>query len=400
MRISTLQIQHSSLRVIDQHRSDIVRAQEQISSGSRINRPSDDPVGAARIAAMEQNIDKVEQFQRNTDLAFSRLGHTESALAEVSDLLQHVRELTLQAASGVLGDSERELIAIEVRQVRDRILAVANEQDDQGGYLFAGYRNNVPPFAASAGGVTYRGDQGVREIALSEGLSVRVSESGSAVFQSARNGNGSFAVSADNGNLGTAVIGVGSVTDLASFSPLAYRIEFTAADTFDVIEDVSGAVVLAAQPYVDSEPIVFGGMEVSVSGGPAAGDSFRVDPSQPTSVFDTLDALTAALEKSSSAPGANGLLTQSLQTAISDLDGALQSTRSHRASVGTRLQSIQAQQSSNEFDLLQGEVTIGDVAGLDYAEAISRMASAVQILESAQQSFVRIQGLSLFRLLR
>ena len=105
MRISTNGSFLQGLRMMQQLQSTLNETQEQVASGRRILRPSDDPISAARSVSFRESISRLDQFQRNGDTARARLQHEEFALNSVVNVLQRVRELALRANNCPLGET-------------------------------------------------------------------------------------------------------------------------------------------------------------------------------------------------------------------------------------------------------------------------------------------------------
>ncbi len=123
----------------------LFRTQEQLSTGKKINRPSDDPIGQAAIIKNDKTLSEVDQFLRNISEADTTLSIGESTLQSIENQLLRARELAIQAANDTNSLVDRAYIASEVRQLYDQIVAVANTS--QGGrYIFAGTETAAPPF--------------------------------------------------------------------------------------------------------------------------------------------------------------------------------------------------------------------------------------------------------------
>jgi flagellar hook-associated protein 3 FlgL len=354
-------------------------------------------VNNSRLTELREQVATTEQYQRNRDLADGRLALEETVLASAEDSLQRVRVLTVQANSDALNDQDRRYIAGEVRHISDKLLELANTQDSEGDYLFAGFKSNTQPFVADGeGGARYQGDQGQRFIKIGSSRQVAVGDSGSQVFQQVRTGNGDFKVAGNTANSGSGVIDLGSVTDPTALQKHNYRIEFTAADTFDVIDDTSGTAVLTGETFSTGAAIEFAGIQTAIKGEPATGDSFTIKPAAKQSIFTTLDNLVDTLESGTTSPAAKAQLHQGLNTTLADLDQGLEHVLGVRAEVGARLNTLEAQGEVNEDFLVHMQELVADIDGLDYAEAASRLSQEMFTLEAAQQSFLRVQNLSLF----
>ena len=180
MRVSTSWIQQQSVGSMMERQSDLSDLNTQLSTGKRINQPSDDPVGAARALDMSHLIADAAQYQRNITTANARLGLEEQTLANSGNVLQRVRTLLLQAANGSQTDGSRSDIAAELAQLRGQLLGQANSTDGQGEYIFAGNRTGTQPFV-SGDSVSYLGDDGQRMVAAGPGLQVATGDAGSPI---------------------------------------------------------------------------------------------------------------------------------------------------------------------------------------------------------------------------
>src|SRR5574337_702046 len=148
MRVSTSWIQQQSIGNMMNRQGDLSDLNTQLSTGKRINQPSDDPVGAARALDMSHLIADSAQYQRNITSANARLGLEDQTLSNTGNVLQRVRTLLLQAANGSQTDGSRGDIAAELSQLRGQLLGQANSTDGQGEYIFAGNRTGSQPFAS------------------------------------------------------------------------------------------------------------------------------------------------------------------------------------------------------------------------------------------------------------
>ncbi len=409
MRISTAQVFNQAIQSMLDQQTQASRTQLQIGSGRRILTPAEDPVGAARVLALSQTTAITEQFQRNIDAAEARLRLEDGALGGVTDLVQRARELAVQGNNDSNGADDRRFIASEVRQLLDELLRLANTTDETGEYLFSGFRTRTQPFVAAGGAFSYNGDQGQRFIAVGPGRQIAAGDSGADVFLAIPDGNGTFAVSAGAANAGTGVADQGTV--LTAFTPDSYRLTFIQAlptdpITYEVRRDPAGANTLVASgTYVDGEAIAFGGSlgaseaQVIVKGTPTNGDTFDIAPSAAQDLFTTFENLALNLESGGGDAAARAQFHGAMNRVLSELDLGLENILDVRARVGGRLNSLEGQRNINADFKLQLEQTLSEVQDLDYAEAIGRFNLELVALQAAQQSFARIQGLSLFNFL-
>lgn len=131
----------------------ITRLQERIVRGERFTRPSEDPAGHARAALLARQDARLENEGRVIDRATSRLNLAEVAVSEGLSLFQRARELAILGATGSMGDSDRAIIATEVRGLKAQLLDLANRRDEAGRHLFAGAADGAPAYAPDAEGV-------------------------------------------------------------------------------------------------------------------------------------------------------------------------------------------------------------------------------------------------------
>lgn len=299
LRIATSQIYQQASKSISERQVALAKVQQQLATGNRILTPSDDPVGSARLLGLNEELGRYDQYQRNIDLASGRLNIEDTALDSSVEILQKARELTVQANNDTLQNSDRSAIAKEIRQLHDQLLNLANTQDGNGEYLFAGFKSRTQPFSLSGTSVSYQGDQGQRLIKAGPSLDIPVGDSGEEVFQ--------------------------------------------------------------------------------------------VDPNDSSKgLFATLDALATTLETSPAT------LHSNLASTLQKLDQGLERFSGVQAKVGSRLKALEDQGYTNSDFTVQLQQTISNIGDLDYADAATRLSRETLVLQAAQQSFLRIQNLSLF----
>ncbi len=371
--------------------------QRQISSGRRILNPSDDPIGSARAIELRESISRIEQFDRNAGIAKNRLSQEEAALGSVNNVLQRIRELTLQANNATQSNETRKLIAVEVREHLDHLQQLANQKDGNGNYLFAGNQVETRPVTRAGSVFTYNGDQSTRLIQIGEGRELADGDPGSEVFFRVRTGTGSISVSAAGANAGTGMFGTYSVTDPTQYDADTYQVRFIDPSNYEVLD--SGGGVVASGTFASGDNISFRGVELTITGAPAANDVFTVEPSQTQNMFETIDRLASAMESDVVDDQSRAAITNLLNEGLLNLDQALGNVLDVRTRVGSRLAAIENQVDSNGAMILTMQSTLAEIRDLDYAEAISRLSAETASLEAAQKTFTYTQQLSLFNYL-
>ena len=397
MRISSSQIFAQGVsRILDLQRG-ARDLQNQVASGKRVMQPGDDPVAATAVQQIAQQINANQQYDRNGVQAEQRLNQVDDVLGGVNSIVQSVRDLALQGRSESLGASDRGAIAQQIRQQLDALVELGNSRNAAGEYIFAGAAVAARPFTSNeAGAVTYNGDQVARELQVSASRTLADGFTGQNALMEVRNGNGTFVTRMLAGNTGTAQISDNVVVNGTAYLAHDFRISFTSATTYDIIDNTLGATVAAAQPYVDGAAIGFNGSSVTVFGTPAAGDQFTAKPSQHQSMFQTLDTLATTLATGFGNPSAQAAFGFNMDRALEDIDQALGKTSVLRSAVGARLNSITAQSDVNVQAKINLEALRSKLEDVDLSQAISALSQETLSLQAAEQSFVKIQGLSLF----
>ena len=431
MRVSTQTVFDQGVFNIQRNQTTLIRGQEQISTGRRILAPSDDPVASARALEVTQAKSTNEMMIRNADSARSAIDLQDEAMGRYTRLLQDAKTLTVTAGNGALSPRELKDIAAELRGRYEELLGIANTTDANGLHLFSGYQGETQPFTENAPGVVaYNGDQGQRLIQVAPSRDLPVSFAGSDIFQRIRNGNGTFETAANATNVGTGIVTKGVVKDHAAWgaagNPKSFEMRFhvdsstpTPVTTYDIVDPASGnslltgvtavagphtrtyqpgaSVALSTQSPPDTNPTPFDyGVEWSITGAPADGDTFTVEASSSHDIFATMHELITALETAGTGATENTRLSNALNTANNNLDNSLDVSLTVQAAIGAYAKEVDTNRSAAEDLAVQFDQTLSGLQDLDYAKAVSELTFAQVSLQAAQKSFVQVQGLSLF----
>jgi flagellar hook-associated protein 3 FlgL len=395
MRVTQNLDQTQFLTALNQLESSLSKTQNQISSTLSFTTPSQNPVAAGLVTGYNQVLAQSQQFDTNSNSAHTSLSTEDTALTQVQNALQSLRDLALEANNSTQSAQDRGAIATQAAQIQKTLLSLANTQDGSGNYIFAGYATQTQPFSSSATGATYSGDQGQRQVQIAPGETVVVGDNGDLVFNQVKTGNGTFVASASAANTGTGVVGATTVSDPTAYTGGTYSIKFTATNTYQVLDSANN--VVTSGTYADGQTIAFSGVQVTLAGQPAAGDSFSVAPSTNQSVFTTVQNLVTALQQSGSSAAGTTQLNNSMNAAINNIDQALSQSQNVQSSVGARLNSITTQQSVAGSQQVQLKQSISTLQSLDYAAAITTLNQQNTTLSAALQAYTLTQGLSLFK---
>ncbi|NLO89038.1 MAG: flagellar hook-associated protein FlgL, partial [Clostridia bacterium] len=145
MRVTNNMLNTTVLRNLNRNLKRLNKYMEQLSSGKTVNRPSDNPVYVARIMRLRGMIKNQEKYQQNMEDGQGFVDMSETALGNLSDILNRMRELTIYGASGTLSESDRQAIAAEVNELINEVIEIANSSYE-GRYIFAGHKTTEAPF--------------------------------------------------------------------------------------------------------------------------------------------------------------------------------------------------------------------------------------------------------------
>jgi flagellar hook-associated protein 3 FlgL len=407
MRVTQTLNQLNFIAAMTTLESNLSQTQNQIATNLSFTTPSQNPVAAGAVNNYTQALSQSQQFDTNANSAQGRLSTEDNALSQVQSALQSLRDLALEANSGTQSDQNRSAIATQATQIQASLVSLANTQDGNGEYIFGGFATQTQPFALSATGATYSGDQGQRQVQIAAGQTIPDSDNGAAVFNSIKTGNGTFTATAGAGNTGGGVLGTTTVSNPAAYDgkPFSLKFAVTTAPLTGVVTtsysilDSTGVVVTPGAPYTSGQAISYDGLQVTLSGQPAAGDTFNVAPSTNQSLFATVQNLVTALQTATGSTASQARLNNSVNAAINNIDQALDHTSSVRADIGGRLNSITTQLSVSGAQQIQLKTNISTLQSLDYASAITTLDQQNTTMSAAMQAYTLTQGLSLFKYL-
>lgn len=409
MRISSAQFFQLNVSQMNDQQAQLSQLYQQIASGVSLQTPADNPVGAAQAVQLSMTSATLSQYTANQSTALASLQAEDQTLQSVSTVLTGVQTLTVRAGDGSFADSDRAALATQLQGYRDQLMTLANTNDGAGTYLFAGVNNSSAPFTSSPNGtVSYVGDSGTRQVQIGDSSSVAQGDTGAAVFMSVQSLGSVPVPAADAANTGT-----GRITAVTVTSPSAatnghhFAITFggtPAAPTYTVTDSsAKPPTTTPAQAYTAGASIALGGgMTVSVSGTPSAGDSFSVTPGPQATggadIFSTLDSMIAALKTPVTGnPVAAAALSNAMMTGSIKVGNTMRNVTTIQASVGGREQEVKAMQAVTQTASLQTTSNLTDLTGTNMVTTISQYLQVQNALTGAQKAYVQLQNLSLFQ---
>lgn len=303
IRISSQQIFSGGVSRLQELNVGLNKTYNQVATGKRVINPSDDPVAAARILKLDQNVARIDTYQRNVGLAENRLQLEETTLGSMVDVIQRVRTLTVQAGNGSLSANDREAIAKELEERLEQLASLTNTRDSSGQHIFSGFQGEQAAFVQNVSGDwVYQGDEGQRSLEVDEGVRINISDSGKKLFEDIAAAGPTFFAEASPANTSGARISSGIVLDpgvLADLMPedLLVSIADDGAGglTYTISERSTGNPVVAPTPYSPEESIRVAGMQFEIYGA-VEGDDFLIKTSEKQSMFSSIEKLIYGLQ--------------------------------------------------------------------------------------------------------
>jgi flagellar hook-associated protein 3 FlgL len=396
MRIATITFQQNATTQMQNLQSDLAKTQNDLATGTRLHSAADDPAAMSQVNQLNVQMSASQQYVTNGNYANSTLQLEEQAMADATNVLQGARDLAVQANNSALSASERANIAAELTQQLQNLVAIGNRVDGSGNQLFAGNASGTVPFSQSGNTVTYSGSNQVSQIQIAANQRISAGDTGATVFMNIPAGNGTFTTSGAATNTGTGSIGVGTVSSPAAWVPDTYTIAFTTPTDYTVTNS-AGTVVTTGNAFKDGDSIAFNGVQIPITGTPAAGDTFTVAKAGTASAFSTLSNLITTL---SDPTLSSAQISSRIGGSLQQIDNAISNMSNVSASVGARLNSITSSQGAAQTLQTNLTAAVSQLSDTDYAAAITKLNTEEVSLQAAQQSYASISKLSLFNYLR
>lgn len=418
MRISTNEFLLGSVDNILAQQGTVNTLNREISTGETLIDPSDNPGGAGQVVGLANQSATLTYDTANGQAATQTLQSGVSALQQVTTLLDQLQQTATAATNvGTTTQSDRTADISSAQTLLQQLLQLSNTQGPNGAYLFAGTKSNAPAFTTLANGqVVFSGDAGANQVTIAPALSVTSTVSGQDIFMNVPAGSDGVAVSASAGNTGGAFVLAQGVSNLAQvtaagFAGTQYDISFSGSGASLSYRVTSGqgtpgstgydatSGVVASGSYTSGAGLSFAGIDVQVTGTPAAGDSFAVQPGAKTSIFQTVQNLIAALNMPVGTQASNALAQQALQNVLSSIGGAQTSVLTAQATLGTSLAEIQTVQTQTSTESAAATTELSDLQSASLPQVLANYSESLTALQAAEEAFAKVQNLTLFQYL-
>lgn len=407
-RVSTANQYDNALRNIGQRQTSLSNLQENLTSGKRVVRASDDPVGAAQAERALTRLSRIQTEQRALETQRNAIAQAESAMGEAVGLIQNARELIVNAGNGALTSNDRATIANQLQGLREQLSEVANRKDTNGVPLLGALGSAMAPFLGPLGASPDYLFSGLAGQYSSTGVSIPNTLDGDSafMFQPQRDGvyNASMSAIPNGRQLTTDAV---KPTNLALVTGDSYTITVsavgsgatagTSSATYTITNTTLGGppTTVVVPDYPSNKPVniaVTGipGLSLNITGTPAVGDTVTLQPS--ASVFSAMDSVIKDVR---SAPNSNAAI-QAVGQALANLDAGLERMHNMRGYAGELLNRADRITGDQEKRSIQLEGDRSRAEDLDMIQGISDFQNQQVGYEAALKSYAMVQKLSLF----
>ena len=396
MRIATITFQQNATSQMQELQAELAKTQNDLATSTRLHSASDDPAAMAQVNQLNVQLSASQQYVTNGNYVTSTLQLEEQAMSDATNTLQSARDLAVEANNSALSASQRSDIAAQLTQQLQNLVAIGNRVDGSGNYLFSGTASGTVPFSQSGNSVSYSGSTQVSQVQIASNQRISAGDSGATVFMNIPAGNGTFTTAGAAANTGTGSIGVGTVASPSAWVPDTYTIAFTSPTDYTVTNS-AGTVVTTGNAFKDGDSIAFNGVQIPITGTPAAGDTFTVAKAGNASAFSTLSNLITTLNNPALS---SAQISSQIGGSLQQIDNAVSNMSNVSASVGARINSITSSQTAATALQTNLTTSVTQLSATDYAAAITQLNTEEVSLQAAQESYASIAKLSLFNYLQ
>jgi len=405
MRISTNQIYARSTNNLLDQQAKLNQLQNQL-NGTRVNSPSDDPIASAQIELMKQRLNSAQIYQNNSQNLNNALNLQDGVMGSTVSSIQSLMTLQTQAQNGVLSKSDRQALGVQAQKILDQLVGYGNSTGLSGEYIFSGSKSDTAAISRTYNSSTnsydysYNGDDKQRFQAISDSLQVAANDPGDGLFMNIPAGNGSFSIKQTaNPNNGTVVASAGSVSDPLAFTPGDYTITVNTAippNNVTILDNGGNPVTGSPFTYQSGEAISFNGMTITLTGAAADGQSFSLKTGENDSLFSTVQRMVDNLNAPYDTTAEKAAIQTENNQIFMQLNNSLTHFSNARADLGSRVNQLTSMGDVNDKTNLINQEVITQLQSSDIISVTSQFQLQLVSLKAAQQSFVQIQGLSVF----
>ncbi|MDA8447252.1 flagellar hook-associated protein FlgL [Paracidovorax valerianellae] len=419
-RTSTANMYDNALRNLGTRQTALSNLQENLTSGKRVVRASDDPVAAAQAERAMTRLSRVQTDQRALENQRNSIAQAESTMGEAVDLVQEARQLIVSAGNGSLTPNDRKTIANQLQGLREQLSAMVNRKDSNGMPLLGALGSALTPFLGPQSGspdYTFSGQPG-QGSGTDNSLPLSLDGESAFMFVPQRDGAYNAAVTTSSTDHLLTTDGI-KPTDTSLITGNNYQIVFsgvgpgatagTTTATYTITNTTTGvsSAPVTVPDFPSDKPVSIGvtgipGMSFNITGtpvkkvdgtfslSPANGDSISLKPS--ASIFSTLDSAIRDIGGATT----SGAASQAVGQALNNIDIGMERMHNMRGYAGELLNRADRITGDQDKRAVQLEADRSRAEDLDMIKGISDFQNNQVGYEAALKSYAQVQKLSLF----
>lgn len=191
MRVTNNMMTGTATAYLARQMEQILKTQQKIFTGKRINKPSDDYIGIGKVLDYRKTLSSIDQYSRNIMHGKTRLELIDTTLGGAGDLIVQAKNWASDMSTGSSDETTRNIAAQDLKNIYDQILQLANTEIGNS-YIFSGHKTDTPPFSRDADGIegtaddyvaTYNGDQGDFRLIIGQNIDIKIKADGEEIFQ-------------------------------------------------------------------------------------------------------------------------------------------------------------------------------------------------------------------------
>lgn len=417
------------LNGLSNQEAQVATLQQQMSTGSMVQNAAQNPAAYESAALANDQITQLTNDTTTQSAIQTQLGAANSAYSSVNSLLDNVQSIVEQSLNSTTSTQNLNSLAAQVQSASQQLLSLGNTQLPNGSYLFGGSRGNIAPFQVNSSGVVgYYGDAGQSQANI-DGNALANTLVNGATLTSTLSGNGTSFVTANYDNKGTGQVlqdGLTNTAAASAFQAGSNRITvtfsqnssgqttYTANEVPGQFSTSNGTSVFTPTPNATQTQLASGvvstasgsqtnlsvlGMNFSLTGSPASGDSFTIDPSRPQTAFSLLQGITTALNGTRSTAAQVAQTNQALNQYLAGIGQYQQSVTVAQAQNGITLQAVSNAQNNTTAQKNTAQATVNAATAVNMPATITALNQTMTAIEASMKAFAEAQSLSLFKYL-
>ncbi|OOE80162.1 flagellar hook-associated protein 3 [Salinivibrio sp. ML198] len=366
--------------------------QEQMATGKRVITSGDDPVSSIYIQNFRQQDEQIDQFIDSITLARNRQTREEIAIDESEQLMDGAKRKVMAMINGSLSVEDRTAHRQDLQGMFDNFMDLVNTKDESGNFLFSGTQTSTQPFYRdSQGNVRYAGDSYFRTAQVAPAVEVPTSDPGDKLFMEIDNPFGDYQPEYDLEDGSLLLMAKAENTNDADTSnySMSFDVNASGDTTYSLMQD---GTEVSAGLYDPQNGVEWNTLKMTFEGEMKPGDTINLERQDSFNVFDSFKngaALSYADIDDASATAELHQVTEQFAAAFKHLNKA-------RSEVGTRLTTLDRQESMHKDFKLVLNRSLGTMEDLDYTQAAIDMNEDMLALQASQQAFAKTKDLSLF----